>query len=313
MPRAITYAEYGDPDVLTLVDEPLAEPGPGQVRVRVAATGVNPFDTKLRRGLFAGGKPMATPKRVGRDLAGTVDAVGSGVDGLSVGDRVVGNVNGGTSAEYVVVKADGLLPVPEGMDLVIAAAIPGAGSAAVRALGLARVQPGQVVLIHAASGGVGSFATQLAAAAGITVIGTASAGSQDYLAELGAIPVVYGDGWEDRVRAAVPAGAGIDAVVDLAGTGVIEGSLALVTAGGPVVTLNDFSAKGPGVIVSSGGEPGFENALRDAVDAVADGRVTVRIDRTFPLEHFADAHRLSESGHVRGKIVVAVAADPEQS
>ncbi len=303
MPRAISYSEYGDADVLTPIEVPLIDPEPGRLRVKVHAVGVNPMDWKLRRGYLAGGKPLAEPTLTGLEFAGVVDAVGEGVDGFTVGDRVAGGVSG-ASAEYVVVASTDVVQLPDSIDFVTGAAIKVIGTTAIRVLTLANVREGQTLLLHAATGGVGIFTTQLARAREATVIGTTSAKNSDYLASLGAIPVLYGDGWEDRVREV--ATGPIDAVIDAAGTGVIEGSLGLVVPGGPVITIADFSASGPGVVITDGSEPGFEDSLREAVKAVEHGTVTIPIEKTFPLEQAADAHRLSEAGHVRGKIVLTL-------
>ncbi len=303
MPKAMSYTEYGDADVLTLTEVPLVEPGPGQIRVRVRAAGVNPLDWKIRRGYMSGGHPVDGPTLVGLDLAGVVDALGEGVTGFAVGDRVAGGASG-TSAEYVLVKPEEIVELPDSIDFVTGASIKVIGTTAIRVLTLAGVREGQTLLLHAATGGVGIFTTQLAIARTATVIGTTSAKNVDYLASLGAIPVVYGDGWEERVKA-VAAGQ-IDSVIDCAGTGVIAGSLELVVPGGPVITIADFQATGPGVVITTGNEPGFEDALREAVKAVAHGTVKIPIEQTFPLEQAANAHRLSETGHVRGKIVLTV-------
>ncbi|GGM00229.1 NADP-dependent oxidoreductase [Nakamurella endophytica] len=303
MPRAVRFSSYGDPDVLTVVDEPVPEPGPGLVRVAVRAAGVNPADWKIRRGLWSGGKPLQRARLTGFDLAGTVDAVGDGVTQWQVGDRVAGSSGRGASAEYVVAAPGDLAALPDGVDWVTGAAIGVAGKAAIRVLSLAGVRAGQTLLVHAATGGVGTFVTQLAVSRGVTVVGTAGPDNQDHLRSLGAVPVRYGDGWVDRVRAAAPGG--VDAVVDAAGTGVLPGSLELCPAG-PVVTIADFSVSDPRVVVSEGREPGFEHALADAVAAVAAGVVRIPVAATFPLERTADAHRLSETGHVRGKIVTVV-------
>ena len=303
MPQALMYSEYGDTSVLRLVEVPLAEPGPGEVRVKVAAMGVNPLDFKVRRGYMADGKPLAAPRLTGYELSGTVDAVGDGVTDHAVGDRVVGGVDG-ASAEYVLVPAADLAALPDAIDFVTGAGIKVAGTTAIRVLTLAHVHEGQTLLLHAAAGGVGGFVTQLARARDTRVIGTAGAGNQHYLASLGAIPVLYGDGWEDRVRAV--ATAPIDCVIDCSGAGVIAGSLELVKPGGPVVTIADFAATGPNVIITSGGEPGFEHALAEAVKAVEHGTVQVTIEKTFPLAEAAAAYELSETGHVRGKIILTL-------
>lgn len=303
MPLAIRFTEYGGPDVLTVDEVPLPEPGNGQVRVRVRASGVSPYDWKTRQGLYSGGKPLAKPRRTGSDFAGVLDAVGGRVDGFTGGERVVGQASG-TAAEYVIADVGSIAVLPDSIDDVTGAAIPNNGRTAIRTLRMSGVQSGQTLLVHAASGGVGSFLTQLAVEQGIMVIGTASERNLGYLESIGAVAVSYGDGWVDRVRAFAPDG--VDAVVDAAGTGVIEGSLSLVRDDGPVITIADFTATGPNVIVSDGSEPGFEHSLTEAVAAVARGAVVIPIERTFPLAEIAEAHRLSETRHVRGKIVVTV-------
>src|ERR1700712_3328963 len=303
MPRALTYTEYGDADVLQMTDVPLAEPGPGQIRVRVHASGVNPMDWKIRRGYMSGGKPIEGAMRTGMEFAGVVDALGDGVTGFAVGDRVAGGASG-TAADYVLVDLPDVVALPDDIDFVTGASIKVAGTTAIRVLTLAGVREGQTLLLHAATGGVGLFVTQLARARDATVIGTTSERNVDYLASLGAVPVLYGDGWEGRVRAV--ATGPIDSVIDCSGAGVIAGSLELVVPGGPIVTIADFTASGPGVVITDGSEPGFEDSLREAVKAVEHGTVTIPIEKTFPLDQAADAYRLSESGHVRGKIVLTI-------
>lgn len=303
MPKAVQYSEYGDADVLTLTDVPLVVPGAGEVRVRVHAVGVNPLDWKIRRGYLSGGKPLDGPSLTGLEMAGVVDALGEGVDDFAVGDRVVGGVQG-ASAEYVLASVDQIVALPDSIDFETAAGIDVAGTTAIRVLTMAGVREGQTLLLHAATGGVGIFVTQLARARDARVIGTASPANQHFLASLGAIPVPYGDGWEDRVRAV--ATAPIDSVIDCSGAGVIPGSLELVVPGGPIITIADFGATGPGVIATDGSEPGFEDSLREAVKAVEHGTVKIEIEKVFPLEQAADAYRLSEGGHVRGKIILTI-------
>ena len=160
--------------------------------------------------------------------------------------------------------------------------------------------------MHGATGGVGVFVVQLAVARGATVVGTTSPHNLDYLRSLGATAIAYGDGWVDRATAAKPA-AGYDAVLDLSGAGVLAESIDLVKGDGVVLTIADFSGTGGDrVVVSQGGEPGFENSLPEAVAAVAAGTVVIPIEKTFPFTELARAQQLSETGHVRGKIIVTV-------
>lgn len=308
MPRAVVFESYGGPDVLDVVDVPLPEPGPGQIRVRVTAAGLNPYDSKVRSGAMSGGKPITRPRRVGTDFAGVIDGFGGHSDLFTGGERVVGQATG-AAADFVLATAEKLVVLPDHVDDVTGAAIGVVGTTAVRTLGLVDLQPGQVLLLHAAAGGVGSFVTQLAVERGATVIGTASAANQDYLRSLGAVPVVYGDGWVERVRAVLDGPDGpdhVDAVIDAAGRGVVEGSLTLVRDGGPVVTIADFAASGPNVHVSTGGEPGFEHALVDAVAAVSRGAVTVRVAATYPLEQVREAFTEVDGGSSTGKVVLTL-------
>ena len=304
MSKAVVFTEFGDPQVLHIVDREVGEPVAGQVRVRVYASGVNPIDYKRRGGMMPGQKPVTKPTLVGLDLAGVIDAVGPEVSDFAIGDRVAGNVSGGTSAEQVLVRATDLVPLPDTIDFAVGASLGVAGTTAVRVLGLAHVQSGSTVLVHGATGGVGVFTTQFALARGARVVGTTSEPNLDYLRSLGATAITYGDGWEDRAREQAPDG--YDAVLDLTGHDVIAGSLRVVKPGGPIVTIADFGASGENVIVTSGGEKGFEDALAQVVAAVADGTVTVPIEASFPLAEAAAAHRLSETGHVRGKIVLTL-------
>ena len=307
MVRSVTYRAYGDPDVLEVVDVPVDDaetPPEGRVTVAVHAISVNPMDWKLRRGLMAKGDAPAAPTRTGRDLAGVVTAVGPEVGQFRVGDRVAGNVSGGASADVVVVKASELTHLPDNVDFSTGAGIGVVGTTSIRVLSLARVGAGTVLLVHGAAGGVGSFTTQLAIARGAQVIGTSGENNVDFVKSLGAVAVTYGEGWEERVLSAAPGP--ITAVIDTAGAGVIEGSLRVAEPGSPIITIADFTASGPGVVITQGSEPGFENALAEAVQAVADGTVTIPIEATMPLERLADAHRLSETKHVRGKIIVTL-------
>lgn len=309
MPRAVVFESYGGPEVLQVVDVPLPEPEPGQVRVRVTAVGLNPFDTKVRSGAMSGGKSLTRRRRIGTDFVGVIDGFGGQSDLFTGGERVVGQGNG-AAAEYVLVTADKVVVLPDHVDDVTGASLGVVGTTAIRCLGLVDLRAGQTLLVHGAAGGVGAFATQLAVERGATVIGTASRADQEYVRSLGARPVVYGDGWADRVRAVLDGDHGpdrVDAVIDTAGRGVIDESVRLVRDGGPVVTIADFAAVGPNVHVSDGSEPGFEHALMDAVAAVARGAVTVRIGPTFPLDAVQDAFRAAEDRSTTGKVVLTVA------
>lgn len=311
MSAVVVATGFGGPEVLTVVDQPAGEPGPGEVRLAVRAAGVNPVDYKLYSGQF-GADPAQLPKRLGLEASGVVEAIGSGVDTVEVGDEVIAYPADGAYAEQLVAPADALVRKPAGMPWDEAAGLLLTGATAVHALTVARVVSGDTVLVHGAAGGVGLMAVQLAAARGARVIGTASPAKHDLLARLGAVPVAYGPGLADRVRAAAPGG--VDAALDLVGTDeAVDVSLELVADRSRIVTIAAFARAGrdgfPILGMGSGGDPGTEirNAARQQlVDAVAAGTLHVSVARTFPLAEAGAAHRELMAGHVTGKIALLV-------
>lgn len=205
--EAIVFEEFGGPEVLHFKDG-VAEPhaGPGQVRVKVAAVGVNPIEYKIRNGWMEQVFPTALPAVPGNEFAGTIDEVGEGVTGLSVGDEVLGWTETGAYAAYALAQASAVAPRPNGLEPAEAATLPIAGETAQRVLDLLGVRSGETLLIHGAAGAVGSMGVQLAVALGATVIGTASPANHEYLHSIGAVPVAYGGGLVERVRAVAPQG-----------------------------------------------------------------------------------------------------------
>jgi len=298
--RALRYTEYGGPDVLTVEEAPEPHAGPGEVRVRVRAASVNPIDTKLRSGAM-GGDPAALPRVPGVDAAGVVDEVGPGVDGVAVGDEVLG-IGSATAAEQAVLSM--WTAKPASMSWPEAAALALGAETAARALDLLGVGEGTTVLVDGAAGGVGSAAVQLAVARGATVIGTASERNHDFLRRLGALPTTYGAGLVERVREMTPGG--VDAALDTAGKGSVPDLVRLVAEPSQVVSIADFSASEHGARVTSGNEGRADYALAEAVRLHGEGRYAVEVERTFPLAEGAEAHRVSEAGHVRGKLVLVV-------
>jgi NADPH:quinone reductase-like Zn-dependent oxidoreductase len=304
---AVQFAAYGPPDVLTLAD--IAEPqaGPGQVRIAVRAAGVNIGDCNLRAGRLTAFVPLALPHVPGIDAAGVVDQVGAGVAGVRVGDEVFGSTDlavlGGAAAEHAVLAVWAAKPAELSW-----AEAGGAGAnveTATRALDRLEVGPGTTLLVEGAAGGVGTVAVQLALARGATVVGTARPVNHDFLAGLGAIPVAYGDGLADRVPA------GVNAVLDCAGSGSLPDLVAI--AGGPqrVLTIADPRAGEIGVEFSRVVGPGANarparHGLAAAAALAREGRFTVPLAAVHPLAGAAEAHRLSETGHARGKIVLTV-------
>ena len=298
--KAVVIDEFGGPEVLHMSDRELPEPGTGQVRVRVRASGVNPLDGKIRSGAAQQTFPTQLPAVLGLEIAGTIDGVGPGVDGLAVGDDVLGFADGGGYAEYAL--ATTVAPKPAQLDWASGAALPVAAETALRVLDLLEVARGDTVLIHGAAGGVGTVAVQLAAARGATVVGTASEANHDYLRELGATPVVYGGGLVDRVRAVAPDG--IDAVFDVAGRGALPDSVELRGGTSRIVTIADPDAFRLGVSFSREAARAAE-ALAEIARRAADGRLRLTVT-TYSLEEAPAVHALLDSGHGRGKIVLLV-------
>ncbi|MFT4086713.1 MAG: NADP-dependent oxidoreductase [Gordonia sp. (in: high G+C Gram-positive bacteria)] len=230
---AVQFSRFGDPSVLELVELPAPHPGDGEVRIHVAAAGVNASDWKKRQGFM----DPELPQTAGYEASGIVDEVGDGVTGTAVGDRVFGaSPYGAAQAGYAVLSD--WAPLPAGLSDVDAAALPAAAETAARALDQVGVSQGDTLLINGASGSVGSAAVQLAVARGVTVIGTAGVASRPALTALGATAITYGDGMPDRARAAAPGG--IDFALDVAEAHRAGESC---TVKGKIVLLVDDSAR----------------------------------------------------------------------
>jgi NADPH:quinone reductase-like Zn-dependent oxidoreductase len=299
MMKAVRFSQFGGPEVLEIVDLPDPHPGPGQVRIAVRAAGVNPSDWKKRKGLMDGGLPQT----MGHEAAGVVDELGGGVVDVAVGDRVFGLSEGAAQAELAVLSY--YAPIPPSLDFAGAAALPAAIETATRALDQLGAGSGSTLLINGASGSVGSAAVQLAVVRGARVIGTASPASHTYLRSLGAEPVAYGEGLAGRVRALAPDG--VDVALDVAGSGVLPELIELAGGAGHVVTVADFGgAQEHGVPFSSGDAGRAVHALGEIGELIESGRFSLPVAQTFPLAEVAEAHRVSEQGHVRGKLVLLV-------
>lgn len=297
--KAVRFEEYGGPDVLRVdeVDEPHA--GENQVRISVRAAGVNAIDWKIRAG-YMSEQPLSQPRGTGIDAAGVVDEVGEGVDDVAVGDEVFGT-GSATFAEHAVLSS--WAPKPEGLSFEEAAGYPVPVETALRILGEVGVNRGETLLVSGAAGGVGSAVVQIAVERGITVIGTASEANQDYLRSLGATPTTYGSGLLDRVREL--ARDGIDAALDIAGSGVIPELIELTGDPSKVLSIADFSAPEHGARVSSSSTDAAA-AFSEAARLFTEGKFHLQVERTFPLAEAAEAQAASEAGHVAGRLVVTV-------
>ncbi|MFF5716599.1 NADP-dependent oxidoreductase [Streptomyces buecherae] len=296
--RKVSFAEFGGPDVLQLIDAEEPHAGPGQIRVAVRAAGVNPVDWRVREGQKLAAHPLALPSGVGLDAAGVVDEVGAGVEGVAVGDRVFGE---GTStyAEFAVLAH--WARMPEGLTFEEAAGYPCVMETALRVIGEVGVAPGQTLLVSGASGGVGSAVLQVARDRGIAVIATAGAANQEYVRGLGARATTYGDGWVERVRRLGP----VDAALDLAGSGVIRELVELTGDPNKVVSIADLGAPDLGVRFS-GAAGSVPDALVTTVDLLTRGKLHIPVEKAYPLADAVAAHIDSQAGHTRGRRVIVI-------
>ncbi len=302
--KAAALTSFGGPEVLTLTEVTTPEAGPGQLRVRVRSAGVNHFDTAIRKGWAPPTVDNSFPVVPGNEYAGIVDQVGEGVTGHSVGDNVLGYCTLGAYAEYVVVSPEQVTARPKGMPWDIAGGFSANGLGAHMCLREMKVGPGDTVLIHAAAGALGTFAAQLAQAwEASTIIGTASESNHDYLRSMGVVPVTYGAGLVERVRALAPDG--VDAALDIAGDHALRASVELVQDKNRVRTMvSDELAAELGVPPVT---PKRSNAqLAELAELHAKGKLKLRIRQALSLAQAAEAHRSIETGHGRGKIVLLV-------
>ena len=297
--RALQYRAYGDPEVLEWGEAPDPHPGPGQIRVAVRAASVNPIDWKAFSGLMSGGEPMAGTGYLGYDAAGVVDEVGDGVTGVSVGDDVFGRGRN-TQAEYALL--DSWAAKAPSIDWAVAAAAGVAGETAERGLRLLDVKAGDTLFVDGGAGGVGAVTVQMALARGARVIASASEANHDYLREIGATPVLYGQGLAERVRAA--AGGPVDAVFDVAGKTPVEDLISLASEPSQVLSVANFAAGRAGARVTGGGADSRPmRALAQVADLLAQNKLVIKV-QTFPFDRAAEAYRISQAGHLRGKLVL---------
>ncbi|MFH9420251.1 NADP-dependent oxidoreductase [Streptomyces sp. NPDC017529] len=296
--KKVSFAEFGGPDVLHLIDAEEPHPGPGQIRIAVRAAGVNPVDWRIREGQVLGAHPVRLPAGVGLDAAGVVDEVGEGVEGVAVGDHVFGE-GSNTYAEFAVLSA--WARMPGNMTYEEAAGYPSVTETALRVIREVGVQPGQTLLVSGASGGVGSAVLQIARDRGITVIGTAGAANQDYLRSLGALATTYGQGWVERVRQL----GRVDAALDLAGSGVLPELVELTGDPHKVVSIADLGAPEFGVRFS-GVAGSVPEALAEAARLISRGKLHIPVEKTYTLADAPAAHADSQAGHARGRRVIVI-------
>ncbi|MGP4014680.1 NADP-dependent oxidoreductase [Saccharopolyspora sp. 5N708] len=307
--KAMIYEEYGGPDVLALADRPMPKVGPGEVLIRVRSAAVNPVDWKLMAGYLDEVMQAFFPVVPGWDVSGVVESVGYDTPEFQPGDEVISYarkdfVHDGTFAEFISVPVRAVARRPAALDWDQAAGLPLAGLTAYQLLNRLNASADDTVLIHGAAGGVGSLGAQLARARGARVIGTASERNHEFLRSFGVEPVTYGEGLAERVRALAPEG--VDVVADFVG-GVLETTRAVLRDGGRHGSIADGSVEQAGGLVVWVRPNGADlQVLADLADA---GRLTVPVAQSFALEDAAEALRLNQTGHVRGKIAIRVSRE----
>ncbi|ADQ69481.1 Zn-dependent oxidoreductase, NADPH:quinone reductase [Halogeometricum borinquense DSM 11551] len=310
--NAIRVHEYGDADVLTHEDIPRPEPAADELLVRVHAAGVNPIDWMVREGYADNALDPSLPYVPGWDLSGVVADVGTSVSAFAPGDEVFGLVGmpdpGNAYAEYATVPAEDVVLKSDALTHEEAAAIPMVALTARRALfEVGDVRSGQRVLVHAAAGGVGHIAVQLASHAGASVIGTASARNEGFLRELGVDEFVdyRNQSFEDELS-------DIDVILDAVGGETLEQSIDVITHGGRIVTLPKPPSQN--VVTNARNERNASidwfsvepdaAALSEIRTLVENGHLSVTVSDAWPLSEAHAAHRASQRGHVRGKLVL---------
>lgn len=319
--RAVTIEQTGGPEVLAVGDRPVPEPGPGEVRIRVEAAGVNFIDTYQRSGAY----PLDLPAPLGLEAAGTVEVVGPGVEAVAAGDRVAHAGVRGAYAEQQVVSADRLVTVPDGVDATTAAAVMLQGMTAhYLTHDTWPLRSGEVALVHAAAGGVGHLLTQVCRLLGARVVGTCGSDDKaEVVSGLGADAVVVYTR-EDVVEAVreFTDGRGVDVVYDGVGRATFDDGLRCLRTRGMMVLYGQASGSvepvDPQVLNQRGSlfltRPILFHYVADRAelearagalfDWIAAGDLDVRVDRTFPIEDVAEAHRYLEGRHTRGKVLV---------
>jgi len=308
--RAVTFSQFGGPEVLEVLDLPEREPGPGQVRIRVAAATVNPTDIGFRSGRQSSQSSGLQPPYIpGMELAGVVDAVGPGSD-WRPGDRVMAIViprrpEGGAMSESVVVPSGSVARVPEGTSLEAAATLPMNGLTVRLALDQLGLKPGETLAVTGAAGAVGGYAVELGVADGLRVIAVAAPSDEALLKKLGAEAVVArGEDAVERIRQLVPGG--VDGLIDAAVIGAPI--LPAVRDGGGLAAVRGFEGeteRGIAIHLVRVTEYAENHAALDRLgQLVAQGKLTLRVAETFPPERAGEAHERLAAGGVRGRLVI---------
>ena len=303
MASAVRFQTFGGTEVLEVVDVDRPEPGPGEVRVEVVASSINPGEAAIREGQLEKFFPTTLPSGEGSDLAGRVQSTGPGVTGVEAGDEVIGfSDRRGAHATHTVVPAENLVPKPAGVTWEEAATLYVAGTTAVAAVRAVGAASGETLVVAGATGGVGLFAVQLARLAGARVIGLARRDDHRLLEDLGVEPVEYGDAALERLRELAPDG--VDAFIDTAGHGSVDLALALGVVPERIDTVADPAAGTRGVKTEGNAQGGGAPTLARLAELVAEGALRVVIDTVYPLQRVAEAYDHLATRHVAGKIVL---------
>jgi NADPH:quinone reductase-like Zn-dependent oxidoreductase len=304
MSKAVRFDQYGDVDVLNVVEVPDPVPGDGEVLVRVKAAGINPGEAAIRSGALHERWPATFPSGEGSDLAGVVERLGPSADGFQPGDEVIGFTHDRSShAELVTVPETQVARRPAGVAWEAAGALFVAGTTAWAAVRAVSISSGDIVVVSGAAGGVGSIAVQLARRAGARVIGLASEPHHEWLWGHGVTPVTYGNGVADRVRGA--ANGRIDAFIDTFGSGYVDLAITLGVAPQRIDTIVDWEAATRHGVLTDGNIVGTRtDVLAELAQRIVDRELEVPIARVYPLEQVRDAYRELEQRHTLGKIVL---------
>jgi NADPH:quinone reductase len=304
MARAVRFDRYGDRDVLYVADVPVPEPAVGEVVVEVRAAGINVGEAAIRTGALEASFPATFPSGEGSDLAGVVSTVGDGVTEFAVGNEVLGwSWRRSSHAEYVAVPVTQLIHKPAELSWEVAGSLYVVGCTAFAAVRAVNAAPGDTVGVSAAAGGVGSVVVQLLRKKDATVLGIASPPNHPWLAAHGIVPIAYGEGLEDRLRAAAPNG--IDAFIDLFGPQYVQLAVDLGVARDRIETIiSREKAHELGTKAEGSADASTTDVLSEMAELVASGQIEIPIAATYPLDKVRDAFAELEQRHTHGKIVL---------
>ena len=301
--RAVKYDKFGGIDLLHVDEVPVPLPQGDQVLVKVKATGINPAETKIREGLMAKNWPSTFPSGQGSDFAGVVESVGDKVKDFKTGDEVMGYTDHRASqADYVTVDAGNLVIKPAHVSWEQAGSLYTVGTTACAAIKAVDLKKGETLVVSSAAGGVGTIVVQLARDLGARVIGLASESNHDWLSKHGVIPVAYGDGMAERIKAAA---APIDAFIDTHGQGYVDLAIALGVQPQRIDTIVDFAAAKKYHTKTDGSlSDAKASVLGELGNLIEEGRLEIPIAKVYNLNDVRDAYQELEKHHTHGKIVL---------